>query len=189
MIIDNNNLFVDTDALTKLTEIKKPADEVTHLINKLFKKINKKALLHPLVYGNEVFTDRHILLQLIKQKTIEVPTIEDVYSNDDVKKQYYIMYVSEFYNMLNDQTIPVDGDDVLKYWKAKESLGESHAIAACVLNECDLFLSDDSDSKTLEKMIEKRQMGTLHVYNRSEIVNFDGAAELSRAEKRLITHQ
>lgn len=189
MIIDNTNLLIDADALLKLMDINKSTDEVISIINNLFEKLKRKVLLHPLVYANEIITKKHILSQLIIQKIIEVPTIEDIHSNDDIKKQIYIMYVSDFYHQLNAQPIPVVGDDILKYWNSHESLGESHSVATCVLNECDLFLSDDDDSKTLEKMIEERQMGTLHVYRRSEIIDVEDAPELSRSEKRAIAHK
>lgn len=189
MIIDNTNLLIDTDALIKLMDINKRPEDVIRIIKNLFEKLKRKALLHPLVYGKEFIIKTHILSQLINQKIIQVPTIQDIYSNDDIKKQIYIMYVSDFYHQLNAQPIPAVGDDVLTYWNSHESLGESHSVATCVLNECDLFLSDDDDSKTLEKMVEERQMGTLHVYRRSEIIDVEDATELSRSEKRAIAHK
>ena len=75
---------------------------------------------------------------------------------------------------------------------SRSSLGEVHSVATCLTCGCGIFLSDDNDSKMLQRFIAEKSIGKISVYNRKELVDMhldQGGTKLPRKVRQSLTHR
>ena len=128
---------------------------------------------------------------LFDKEIINQITLSDIFEDDLDKKKYYFHLIAEFFGYLNDQDIPVSGEDILSYWKKDKSLGEIHSLAMCLITTCGLFLSDDEDAQKLRKYIYRHLFKNVRVYNRSLLIDKhlkEGETEIGRTQRRSLAH-
>ena len=128
---------------------------------------------------------------LFQEAVLHKAEFTDIFQNDAGKKTYYIFLVTQLYRALTGKVLPVSGDDVLTFWVRKNSLGEVHSVAMCLVCGSGIFLSDDGDSKALKAHVDRMAIGKITVFNRDEFIQkhmLEGETKLSRAEKRSLTH-
>ena len=92
----------------------------------------------------------------------------DIHQNDDGKKAYYTYLVENLYRAISGDALPasLSGESLFTCWMSRSSLGEVHSVATCLTCGCGIFLSDDNDSKMLQRFIAEKSIGKISVYNR-----------------------
>lgn len=159
---------VDTDFLIHISETKcAPDDTVTYLAI-AFEKIGRIGIAHPLVYQNEIPKDHVVVSKIFKEKVVQIVQWDDVFVGDKAedRRLYYQYLVPQIFRKLTGLDLPIT--DVFTEWKRHCSLGEVHSISLCLICGCDLFLSDDRDSKRIQRLI-REDFGDVSVLSRAEV--------------------
>lgn len=171
MQIDNSTAIVDNDFINHLAGSRIADDLLVCSLLDIFNSLSLVAAIHPLVYDKELFPQTDRIKLLFQKEVIRRLTFDDAFEQDSDKETYYCYLVAELYSYLNGYSLPVAGREVLNYWKRRESLGEVHSLSLCLVCDCGIFLSDDSDSKRLAEYIIRKSLGTVCVYNRKELID------------------
>lgn len=191
MILDAKTAVVDNDFVNHLIESKLDNAKLVAVLNIVFSDLGLTAVMHPLVYEKELLHDRDRVKLLFQEAVLHKAEFADIFQNDAGKKAYYIFLVTQLYRALTGKVLPVSGDDVLTFWVRKNSLGEVHSVAMCLVCGSGIFLSDDGDSKVLKAHVDRMAIGKINVFNRDEFIQkhmLEGETKLSRMEKRSLTH-
>ena len=191
MIIDANSAVVDNDFLSHITESNLDDTRLVAVLKTVFLDLGLTAVMHPLVFDNELLRATERVMLLFHREVVYKAEFPDIFQGDSGKKEYYIFLVTQMYKSLTGKSFPVSGNDVLTFWIRRNSLGEVHSIAMCLVCGCSIFLSDDNDSKRLKAYIDRMAIGNINVLNRNEFIQkhmLEGENKLSRAEKRSLTH-
>lgn len=191
MMLDAKSAVVDNDFVNHLIESKLDNAKLIAVLNIVFSDLELTAVMHPLVYEKELLRDKDRVKLLFQEAVLYKAEFWDIFQNDAGKKLYYIFLVTQLYRALTGKTLPVCGEDVLTFWVRKNSLGEVHSVAMCLVCGSGIFLSDDSDSKVLKTHVDRMAIGKINVFNRNEFIQkhmLEGETKLSRMEKRSLTH-
>lgn len=166
--LDNKCACVDTDFLVHVSETKCTAKDILAYLAIAFQKFERTGIVHPLVYENEMPKDHVIVAEIFKADIIQIVQWADIFDGDDreARKQYYEYLVPQIFRKLTGLDFPVR--DIFNDWKRQCNLGEVHSISLCLICGCDLFLSDDSDSKRIQRLI-KDDFGEVLVLSREEV--------------------
>lgn len=191
MILDAHTAVVDNDFISHLMESKLDSTKLIAVLNIVFSDMGLTAVMHPLVYQNELMHDDARIELVFREKVIQKAEFSDIFQGNTSKKSYYIFLVTQLYRKLTGNTLQVSGDAVLSYWVRHNSLGEVHSISMCLVCQSGIFLSDDGDSKRLKNYVEQMSLGKIDVYNRTEFFEKhmnEGVNKLARSERRSLTH-
>ena len=191
MQIDNSTAIVDNDFINHLAGSRIADDLLVCSLLDIFNSLSVAAAIHPLVYDKELFPQTDRIKLLFQKEVIRRLTFDDAFEQDSDKETYYCYLVAELYSYLNGYSLPVAGREVLNYWKRRESLGEVHSLSLCLVCDCGIFLSDDSDSKRLAEYIIRKSLGTVCVYNRKELIDKsinEAATQIPRKIRQSLGH-
>lgn len=191
MIINSNCAAIDNDFINHLAEAKISDEDLVELLNIIFKDLKLTVIIHPLLYKNEVMKEYQRVKLLFDKGIINQITLSDIFEDDPEKKKYYFHLIAEFFGYLNDQDLPVTGEDILSYWMKDKSLGEIHSLAMCLITTCGLFLSDDEDAQKLRKYIYRHLCKKVRVYDRSLLIDEHlkkGENQIGRTQHRSLAH-
>lgn len=191
MIIDAKSAAVDNDFVDHIVESRIDDAQLVAILNKAFSELGLTAIMHPLVYEKELMKDRKRVKSLFSGAVIYKVEFADIFQGDSGKKQYYTYLVSQLYRGLTGKTLQVSSDNILTYWVRRNSLGEVHSVAMCLVCGCGIFLSDDGDSKALGEYIKRMSLGEILVYNRREFFEKhaqEGTTAIPRHERKSLTH-
>lgn len=191
MQIDNSTAIVDNDFINHLAGSRIADDLLVCSLLDIFNSLSLVAAIHPLVYDKELFPQTDRIKLLFQKEVIRRLTFDDAFEQDSNKETYYCYLVAELYSYLNGYSLPVAGREVLNYWKRRESLGEVHSLSLCLVCDCGIFLSDDSDSKRLAEYIIRKSLGTVCVYNRKELIDKsinEAATQIPRKIRQSLGH-
>lgn len=191
MTLDAHTAVVDNDFINHLVESRLDDTRLIAVLNIVFSDLGLTAVVHPLVYDNEVMHNHVRTKLLFQNQTVQKAEFSDIFQGDANKQAYYIFLVTQLYRKLTGKVLPVSGNAVLSYWVRKNSLGEVHSISMCLICQSGIFLSDDGDSKELKKCVEQMALGKVDVYNRAEFFDKhmnEGINKIARTEKRSLTH-
>ncbi len=158
---------IDNDFLNHLLEIKGSPD-LAGLIRRFFKALDVSTFMHPLVYNKEAIIESNKIRDaLVKDNTIDVPNLSDLWKNQNGGKKYYEMMVRGIYKNFTGLEYPCD--DVINGWKSRCSLGEVHTVVACAFLMCDCFLSDDKKaSRELQEIVLRILNRPIKIFNRQD---------------------
>lgn len=190
MILDAKTAVVDNDFVNHLIESKLHDARLIAVLDIVFSDLDLSAVMHPLVYEKELLHEKERVKLLFQKAILRKAEFTDIFEND-ASKAYYIFLVTQLYRALTGRALPVSGDDVLTFWIRKNSLGEVHSVAMCLVCGSSIFLSDDGDSKVLKAHVERMSIGKINVFNREEFVQkhmLEGESKLSRKEMRSLAH-
>lgn len=176
MRINESTALVDTDFVIHIARIKRDCEKICDLLREVFLRLEVDAAVHPLVYDHEMPKTDEIINKFFDDDIIARPSFTEIFDGCDNKDAYYTYVVSELYcrfkGLYQESDYQgLDYHDVYTYWEKGESLGEIHSIALCMVFCCGMFLSDDGDSKQIEKFAREVCTGTLRVYNRKDIIS------------------
>ena len=191
MIINNSSVVIDNDSLCHLADTNLPEDTIVRDVKRLFEGYNSVAIVHPLVYKNEVPPSNHTINRFFDEKIIQAPKIEDVYQSDELKKQYYILTLLDLYRSYFGVELEIPEDEIFLTWKKKCSLGELHSLVMCLVCDCQIFISDDKDSKAIKTLIESKLHTSIKVFDRKEAFNNlpqDEKQKIPSAERKRLSH-
>lgn len=187
-VLDENCACVDTDFLIHIAETRCNVVELLKYLAIAFEKQNLFGVMHPLIYEKELPRDRPVIQKIFKEEIIQVVDLDGLFTGEsgEDRKAYYSFLVPELFKKLKGTAFPVK--DIFNDWKRKCSLGEVHSIALCLVYGCALFLSDDDDSKRLQKLSEA-DFGIVTVLSRSAFFNSNELKnEIPRPIRRQLSH-
>ena len=191
MTIGSNTAVLDNDFINHVVETDMTADRIIDLFTMLFSELEKDAVVHPLVYINEVFHTNKLVERLFDENVIQIVSFEDMFLSDNTREDYYLFLVEELYHAHCGDRFPVPREQILSYWKTNQSLGEIHSLAMCLLCGCAIFLSDDGDSKKLRNSIQHKIPNNITVYNRKEWLTYykeNGGMYIKRSDRQKLGH-
>lgn len=190
MIVDHTAAVFDTDFTNHICETNLDIKKIVEILYKLLETMGLQGIMHPLVYEKELIDPSDCARKLFEENIIMVPSFDEIFQQNSDKKTYYCdVLIPHLYKQMNGKTLP-NGWDVLNDWIAKQNLGEIHSISMCLICECGIFLSDDSDAKILRNLIHEQMPNSIKIYNRAEIMDeFGKAAGISRSERKSIAHK
>lgn len=181
---------VDADFILNIAEIDRPPERIAGILDRILAALDVCAVIHPLVYDNELDRTKAAVSALFTAGVIQQLTFEgDIFQGDTTRETYYRYLVPELYRRLTGDNFPKDGDE-LTYWKRRSSLGEVHSVAMCLLCGFGLFLSDDGDAKALKQIVKEQTLGEIEIYNRQEVLNqCSDSCGVPRADRRAFVHR
>lgn len=191
MDTDRKNAAVDTDFLIHIAESKLDDALLTSTLQTIFTELNLLPVVYLLVYENEFPSKSARVELLLKNNTLSSINYPEVFNGDTDKEEYYLFLVKELYRSLTAKAFPIPDEKIFSEWKSGECFGEVHILSLCLIGKYGIFLSDDGDAKHLRQIIDKKSLGSVEVYNRSELVDKhmqEGATPLNREVRRALTH-
>lgn len=188
MVIDKNSALVDNDFVSHVSEIDRLKEEVADITKRILSELKVSAVMHPLVYDNELLPNERILF-LFTEGVFHKTSFPEIFQGDKNKETYYCFLVPELYRKMNGPSYDSKDQTVLTYWAKQQSLGEIHSMATCLVCGCGLFLSDDRDSKNLRDTIAKEYQETITVYNREDVIKHIPTVSTTRAERKAFSHK
>ena len=194
MKIDEQTAIIDNDFTNHLAEAHLGDDQLVELLRTIFSDLDLSTAMHPLVYQYELRQDLPRIRLLFDRGIVAKAEFSDIHQNDDGKKAYYAYLVENLYRAISGDALPasLSGDALGARWLSRGSWGEVHSVATCLTCGCGIFLSDDNDSKRLQRFIAEKAIGTINVYNRKELIDkhlAQGGAKLPRKVRQSLTHQ
>lgn len=191
MLLDSKTAVVDNDFISHIIETHIMDDALISALRAVFSKLDLTAVVHPLVHKNEVQQDKRRFLLLIQENILHIADFSDIFLGDSERKAYYLFLVQELYRHLKGSPLPVDDEAILTYWVRQQSLGEIHSISMCLVCGSGIFLSDDGDSKILERYVKQMAIGAIVIYKRKELIEEYqkiGGTELPRHIRQSLAH-
>lgn len=193
MKIDSTSVVTDNDFINHLSETKLPEETLIEKLKTIFSELGIVAIVHPLVYDNEVMHSNKRTALLFFKKVIQKVEFSDIFQGDETKKTYYIMLIKEIFKTFKGgKSLPISDEKILTSWLRQISLGEIHSIAMCLICDCNIFLSDDGDSKKLTQIIQDKFPNSIEVYNREELIDkhlLEGKTTIPRNVRRSLSHK
>ena len=153
MTLDAHTAVVDNDFINHLIESKLDDTRLISVLNIVFSDMGLAAVMHPLVYENELMHDNTRTKRLFQEKTIQKVEFSDIFQGDANKQAYYILLVSELYRKLTGNTLQASGNAVLSYWIRKNSLGEVHSISMCLTCQSGIFYLTTAIQRIYKSML------------------------------------
>lgn len=191
MKIDSTCAAIDNDFIGHLAESELSEKDLIDSLSTIFKELNITAIIHPLVHKNELLLDKRRICLFFDENLVKCVDYSSIFSDNLDKKAYYFHLVAEFFGYLNNEDLPVQGEDILCFWEKNKSLGETHSLAMCLVMPCGLFLSDDEDSQKLRKYIYRHSIGKVRVYDRKTLIDEHfkkGESKIKREKRRSLAH-
>lgn len=192
MQIDEYSVAVDTDFVNHMVETKISDEEICRYWKLALDELSLTAIVHPMVLQHEFMLPLSASVQkLFDEHVVSKVDFTDIFQGDREKEAYYIFLVKELYFHLKSISYPIPEQRILIEWKRKQSLGEIHSVAMCLVCGCGLFLSDDNDSKHLRRIIEQNMLGVIEVYSREEFFEHhskNSSVRIPRKVRRSLTH-
>lgn len=191
MHLDSNTAVIDNDFIGHVTDSHLTDDTLSKTLSVIFSELGLFVVVHPLVYDNEVQQEKPRIQLLFQKKLLSVADFSDIFLNDPDRKAYYLYLVKELYHGLYGRCFPFCDEEILTRWIRRQSLGEIHSISMCLVCKSGIFLSDDGDARRLKSFIERKSMGSISIYNRSELVDRhmqEGITKIPRLERKSLTH-
>ena len=191
MQLNEYTAIVDNDFTNHLVDCHLPDQTLVDDLNIILSELGLVAVMHPLVYENELLKGKPRVKLLFDQKVFSKAEFLDIFQDDAGRKAYYIQMVRNLYHTLMGEEFPVSGENVLTYWVRGQSLGEVHSFATCLLCGCGIFLSDDGDAKTLKRNLDRSLIDRVNVYSRQEFMDkfmAESEMKLGRKDRRALTH-
>lgn len=185
---------IDNDFVLHLAEINWQPEELYNKVKIYFSGMDLNPMMHELVYSHELDcgTDNDKVSRALEFFRLDVIKIKKIKSflETDVKKKYYEVVFKEIYRDFRGD-IPEGLNNIFIDWKSHASLGETHTIAMCFVIGCDVFLSDDGDSKKLARILESKKAFTINVYTRSEAMEKlkKDFSKLGKHDRRALKHR
>jgi len=184
---------IDNDFVMHLAEIDWLQEELNDKVRILFLDIKVIPIMHELVYINELengadCNNKTRALSFFSHGIMRKKEMSS-FLDTNAKKKFYEIVLKEIYRDFKGD-FPKGINDVFKDWRAQTSLGETHTVAMCFIIGCDLFLSDDDDSKKLARILENKRAFKVNVYKREEVIdNFKAELkDLNKHDRRTIKH-
>lgn len=191
MQLNEHTAIVDNDFTNHLVDCHLTDQQLVEDLNIIFSELGLTAVMHPLVYENELLKDKPRVKLLFDKKVFSKTEFADILQGDSGRKAYYIQMVRNLYHTLMGEEFPVTGNSVLTHWVRRKSLGEIHSFATCLLCGCGVFLSDDGDAKTLKRNLDRALVDKINVYSRQEFMDkfmAEGKIKLARSDRKALTH-
>lgn len=191
MLLDSKTAVVDNDFINHVCESRIDDNRVISILTTMLSELDLTAAIHPLVYDKEVLKTNLRIMNLFHKNIIYKATFTDIFQRNTTKEAYYSYLVRELYRSISGEEFPPEPNMVMYYWKTQSNLGEVHSISMCLVCGCGIFLSDDSDSKKLQAYIKKKSLGSINVYNRSELIDKhmkEGSTTFPRTERKSLAH-
>jgi len=183
---ENQTVAVDTDFILHLAEMKN-CDPIS-LARRFFEALRFSPVLNETLFVHELEPLSATVQLFFEQEIIHVLYFIGDLTNE--KRVYFERVVRDIYYRLKGDQYPLSS--VFSGWEKKSSFGEIHSVAMCILMQLHIFLSDDKDSKIIERIV-RNSMGrnsSVTVLTRADAVGIiPEDSSLSRAEKRKIGHQ
>lgn len=193
MKIDCTTAAVDNDFICHLSEANLPENTLIEKLKIIFSELGFTAIIHPMVYDNEVMHSKERIKLLFSEKIIQKVEFSEIFEDDDSKKAYYIMLVKELFKSLyRGDVLDIADENILEFWRRRMSLGEIHSIAMCLTCGCNIFLSDDDDSKKLLRIIKNKFRNSIKVYDREELIEkhlLEGETTIPRDIRKSLSHK
>lgn len=184
---------IDNDFVMHLAEIDWTLKELDEKVRLYFFGMEVCPIMHELVYTHEMeggadFKDKTRALSFFQENIIQIKEMNS-FLETDAKKQYYEIVFKEIYRDFKG-ILPEGIKDILKDWKSRASLGETHTVTMCFVLGCDVFLSDDDDSKELAKILKSKQAFSIRVYTRGEAMEAlkKDFSKLNKHDRRALKH-
>lgn len=181
--------LIDCDFLMKISEVRKNPIEINNLIRRAFDGASIDVMIHELVKANELMVNScsDVVKYIFSCNTISTLLIKDILL-DDNKKKYYDYCIRQMFFQVHHRAFPSDN---IFTWYSQSSLGEMHSIAACLVGDFSIFLSDDSDSSKIYRLIkENGAIDSVKIYNRKDF--FDDilpSGVLNSKERHMFKHK
>lgn len=189
MIITNEHTIVDNDFLGKILEINFDEQEKTRIIKQVFLNLGKRPIVHALVYNNEML-DKHKNAQVFVQGVVEIAKKDDILQGNSTLEEYYRKTFEDLYFELTGASVYDNYfTNIWEHWTKQKNLGEVHSITTCCVCECDLFLSDDDDSKILSSVVENLHNITIRVWTRDEMLQIIEKQGLNKKVRSALGHR
>ena len=191
MQLNAHTAIVDNDFTNHLVDCRLHDQQLVDDLNIMFSGLGLSAVMHPLVYENELLKDKPRVMLLFEQNVFSKAEFADIFQGNAGRKAYYIQMVRNLYHTLMGEEFPAVGDNVLTYWVRKRSLGEVHSFTTCLLCGCGIFLSDDGDAKTIKENLDRTLIDKVDVYSRQEFMDkfmAESEVKLSRSDRKALTH-
>lgn len=166
MIIDATTAAVDNDVICHFSETRVADEELIKNLKSIFKEIELTAIVHPLVYDNEVLIENQRIEKMFLEKVFHKVEFDDIFSKNAGREVYYKMIFKRLYREFHGKEFPLEDDQLLVSWMKVESLGEIHSMSMCIVCGCGMFLSDDRDSQSLKRIVKNQFSKRIKVYNR-----------------------
>lgn len=192
MQIDRTTAVVDNDFINHLADSKISEKDLLSALNCIFSELELVAAIHPLVFSNEVLIEKVRVKLLFDGNIIQKAEFSDIFSDNSDEELYYYYLVQELYYSLTGEKLPASGKQIQLYWKRGKSMGEVHSLSMCLVCGCGLFLSDDGDAKRLRDYIKRKSIGSITVYDRTELIDKhlqEGKTQLPRATRKSLAHK
>ncbi len=184
---------IDNDFVMHLAEINWTMKELNEKVGVFFSSMDICPIMHELVYTNEMqggadFKDKTKAMSFFQNNIINEKKMNS-FLETNAKKKYYEMVFKEIYRDLKGN-LPAGIKNIFVDWVAHSSLGETHTVAMCCVLECDIFLSDDGDSKQLATILENKKAFSINVYNRSDAMKelVKDYSKLNKHDRRTLKH-
>lgn len=191
MKLDASTAVIDNDFVGHLIECKLADETLVDALRIILSDLGLSVVVHPLVYDKEVQKEKDRVKLFLREGIFAVASFADILAGDPNREAYYLYLVNELYYSLMGEPLNVNKDTVYSFWVRKKSLGEVHSVSMCLVCCCGIFLSDDGDSKRLQDYIKRMSMGSIEVYNRSELVDrhiTEGCTAIPRKTRQSLTH-
>jgi len=170
---------VDTDFLLHLTETRGVPQLFDAIVN-FFDGAGYRPYMNAIVKRAELINCKDIVTKLFSERVVIEHDFVDSLSS--AKRDYYANIVQQCYIKLHGRPYTYD---VFTHWARRESLGEMHSVAMCLLFGYDIFLSDDGDAKFIAEYIRNHTVVT--VLSRAEAL--EKVDSISREMRRRLGHQ
>ena len=193
MQINTSTAATDNDFISHLAETKLPIEKLTSILRIVFSELELTAIMHPLVYEKELVHSNERIKTFFTENIVQKVEFADIFQEDDTKQKYYIFLLKELYKSLrDDELIRMPDKQLLTYWKSRSCLGEIHSAAMCLICGCNIFLSDDGDSKKLADIIKSKFPNSINVYNRKDLIDKhlqEGVTKYPSNTRSKLTHK
>jgi len=176
---------VDTDVLYHLAEMKDCMQ--LDLTGRFFQELEYSPIMNERLCEHELENAPETVTEFFKSDIVQKSKFIDKLKPSE--RRYYERVVKDIYKRLKGTDYP--HESVFKGWTKGKSFGEVHSIAMCLLFQICIFLSDDSDSKKIERFVNS----SMGVGNKIIVLTRkDAAANLpksafNRKERQKLTYK
>ncbi|MFI3170249.1 MAG: hypothetical protein R3Y06_09930 [Faecalibacterium sp.] len=192
MTLNNHHAVIDNDFLDHLstTRIRGLTDaQHLELFKTFFDALSIIPIVHPLVLQYEILADKDSIRPFFENNIVHPVSKDDILQNDPERALFYEVTVKDLYQKLTNELFPCEITDIWTDWIRGYSLGEVHSVVMCLLCNCTIFLSDDGDSKELQRIIETQSLGKVEVLNRAEVISKLPDGTFNKKTRSALTHK